>query len=498
MCLAIRRRDAPPTSASDWVSDGPATVNAKASNAVARFADATWQQSILPALREYIRIPNKSPAFDPGWERRGHMQAAVELLDRWCAGVPLRQHHRRIATLPGRTPLLFIDIPASGGDGTALLYGHYDKQPEFTGWAPGLSPWAPVLRDGKLYGRGGADDGYALFASLTAIAALEQADIPHGRCVVIIEGCEESGSFDLPLHIEALKNEIGQPDLVVCLDAECGNYDQLWLTTSLRGMLPGLLSVEVLTEGQHSGAAGGIVPSSFRLLRGLLERVENAATGELHEALQTHIPSESLAELRKAAAVLGTDIVNRFPWVEGSGPATQDPEQLLIDNTWRASLATVGLSGAPDIGNAGNTLRPGTSAKLVFRLPPTLDAGQAGRRVKALLEAEPPYGAKVAFELETPQTGWRAPPTAPWLRSALDRASRRRFGKPAMSMGMGGTIPFMKMLGDAYPGVQFMVTGVLGPGSNAHGPNEFLHIATARKLTACVADVLAEQAKTPS
>ena len=466
-------------------------MNAEASNAVVRFVDATWQRSILPALTEYIRIPNKSPAFDPEWEQRGHMQAAVELLDRWCDSVPLRHHDRRIATLAGRTPLLFIDIPATGDGGTALLYGHYDKQPEFTGWAPGLSPWEPVLRDGKLYGRGGADDGYALFASLTAIAALEEAGIPHGRCVVIIEGCEESGSFDLPHYIEALEDEIGQPDLVVCLDAECGNYDQLWLTTSLRGMLPGVLSVDVLTEGQHSGAAGGIVPSSFRLLRGLLERVENAATGELHEALHTAIPPESLAELKAAAAVLGDGIIGRFPWLKGVAPVPGDAEQLLVQNTWHPSLATVGLSGAPDIGDAGNTLRPGTRAKLVFRLPPTLDADEAARNVKALLEANPPPGARVAFELETPQTGWRAPPTAPWLKSALDQASHRHFGEPAMSMGMGGTIPFMKMLGDAYPDVQFMVTGVLGPKSNAHGPNEFLHIATARKLTACVADVLA-------
>ena len=278
---------------------------------------------------------------------------------------------------------------------------------------------------------------------------------------------------------------------MVCLDAECGNYDQLWLTTSLRGMLPGVLSVDVLTEGQHSGAAGGIVPSSFRLLRGLLERVENAATGELHEALHTAIPPESRVELEAAAAVLGDGIISRFPWLEGVAPVSGDAAQLLVQNTWHPSLATVGLSGAPEIGDAGNTLRPGTSAKLVFRLPPTLDAGEAARSVKTLLEANPPPGAKVAFDLETPQTGWRAPPTAPWLKSALDRASRRHFGEPSMSMGMGGTIPFMKMLGDAYPDVQFMVTGVLGPKSNAHGPNEFLHIATARKLTACVADVLA-------
>ena len=240
------------------------------SDPVLQFTDGVWRDSILPTLQEYVAIPNKSPAFDPDWEAHGHMRTAVELLDRWCDSLPLPRQKRQIHQLPGRTPLLLIEIPATGGSGEALLYGHYDKQPEFTGWAPGLSPWTPVLRDGKLYGRGGADDGYALFASLTAIAALEQAGLPHGRCLILIEGCEESGSFDLPFYVEALRETIGQPDLVVCLDAECGNYDQLWVTSSLRGMLPGILSVDILTEGQHSGAAGGIVPSSFRLLRGLL------------------------------------------------------------------------------------------------------------------------------------------------------------------------------------------------------------------------------------
>ena len=462
------------------------------SDPVLQFTDGIWRNSILPALHEYIAIPNKSPAFDPDWEAHGHMHTAVELLDRWCDSLPLSRQRRRIHQLPGRTPLLLVEIPATGGAGEVLLYGHYDKQPEFTGWAPGLAPWTPVLRDGKLYGRGGADDGYALFASLTAIAALEQAGLPHGRCVVLIEGCEESGSFDLPFYVEALRETIGQPDLVVCLDAECGNYDQLWVTSSLRGMLPGVLRVEILTEGQHSGAAGGIVPSSFRLLRGLLERVENAATGELHQCLQVEIPLAAKAELRQAAAALGDGIVSRFPWVEGAQPENADAAELLINNTWRPSLATVGLAGAPDIGDAGNTLRPGTAAKLVFRLPPSLDAEQAAAKVKALLEADPPHGAKVQFQLDRPQTGWHAPQTAPWLKRSLEQASRRYFGQPAMSMGMGGTIPFMKMLGDAYPQAQFMVTGVLGPKSNAHGPNEFLHIATARKLTACVAAVLAD------
>jgi len=458
------------------------------------FVNERWDTSIVPALCEYIRIPNKSPAFDPDWETRGHMQRAVQLLRDWAENAGVAGLRTEVVTLPGRTPLLFAEVPATGGAGTVLLYGHYDKQPEFDGWRAGLSPWEPVLMDGKLYGRGGADDGYALFGSLTAIAALQAAGIPHGRCVLLIEGCEESGSYDLPFYVDHLADRIGIPDLVICLDAECGNYDQLWVTTSLRGMLPGVLSVKVLSEGQHSGAAGGIVPSSFRLLRQVIERIERAADGRLHPALYVDIPPIVRTQLEAVANTLGPSVFQRFPWLPGVEPESTDVVELLISNAWRPSLATVGLGGAPEPGNAGNTLRPGTQAKLVIRLPPTLDADRVAPVIKAELERDPPRGAHVRFELETPQTGWCAPVVAPWLDETLQAASARCFGRPAMYMGMGGTIPFMKMLGDRYPDVQFVVTGVLGPNSNAHGPNEFLHLATARRLTTCMANVLAAHA----
>ena len=458
-------------------------------NRLGRFVAGTWDDSIVPTLEDYIRIPNKSPAFEPDWARLGHMRKAVEHLERWVAACGVRGLTHRIVTLPGRTPLLLCEVEGSA-PGNALLYGHYDKQPEFEGWADGLSPWEPVIRDGRLYGRGGADDGYAVFGSLTAIAALQEQGVPHPRCVVLIEGCEESGSYDLPAYMDALADEIGTPDLVICLDAECGNYDQLWLTTSLRGMLPGTLSVQVLTEGVHSGAAGGIVPSSFRLLRGLIERVENASTGELVDVLHVPIPDTARRQAEEVAATLGDLNIERFPWAGGTGPSEVTPAELTLANTWQPSLAVVGLGGAPDIANAGNTLRPATAAKLVFRLPPTLDAAEAAKRVKDILEAEPPHAAEVVFELDHPQTGWAAPERAPWLDAVLRRASEAHFGAPLKTMGTGGTIPFMKMLGDRYPDVQFAVTGVLGPKSNAHGPNEFLDIATGKRVTACMAHVL--------
>ncbi|MBX3707772.1 MAG: M20/M25/M40 family metallo-hydrolase [Pseudomonadales bacterium] len=470
-------------------------LDAAAEAAMQAMIDARWEDSIVPALEDYIRIPNKSPAFDPHWQAHGHMHTAVRLLERWARAAGVAGLVTEIVELPGRTPLLFGTVPAHGGSGTVLLYGHYDKQPEFDGWRSGLAPWEPVLDDGRLYGRGGADDGYALFASLTAIAAVQAAGLPHARCVLLIEGCEESGSYDLPHYVRHLTDKIGTPDLVICLDAECGNYDQLWVTTSLRGLLPGVLSVEVLAEGQHSGAAGGIVPSSFRLLRQVMERVERAADGDLHPALSVQIPPHVLRDLGAVAEVLGTGVYQRFPLLDGVRPESSDPLELLVANAWRPSLATVGLAGAPAPGDAGNTLRPGTTAKLVFRLPPTLDADAVAPVIRDALERDPPNGARVRFEVETPQSGWCAPPTAPWLARSLEAASHATFGRPAMYMGMGGTIPFMKMLGDRFPGVQFVVTGVLGPGSNAHGPNEFLHLATARRLTACVARVLVDHAR---
>ena len=461
-------------------------------NAANAYIEDSWQAHILPTLYDYIRIPNKSPVFDGNWHANGHMHAAARLLLEWVQAQPVQGMSAKLVELPGRTPTILVEVAAHkcAHAESVLLYGHYDKQPEFDGWHEDLSPWTPVEREGKLYGRGGADDGYALFASLNAIALLQHQNLPHPRCVLLIEGCEESGSFDLPYYVDHLAEEIGSPKLVVCLDAECGNYDQLWVTNSLRGMLPGTLTIKILEEGQHSGAAGGIVPSSFRILRHLLDRVESAVDGTLHDCLCVPIPDGVREAAQEVAQVLGPSIVDKFPWVKGAHPDTDDIAELVVRNSWHPALATVGLDGAPSIANAGNTLRPLTQAKLVFRLPPTLDAERAAQDIKHVLETDPPYGAKVSFELDTPQTGWCAPPLAPWLEQRLREASQQFFSQPPMQMGMGGTIPFMKMLGDAFPLTQFLVTGVLGPQSNAHGPNEFLHIATAKRLTGIVAYLL--------
>jgi acetylornithine deacetylase/succinyl-diaminopimelate desuccinylase-like protein len=465
-----------------------------------RYIDTAWDQSIVPALSEYIRIPNKSVHFDPQWEQHGHMQRAAELMKKWCEQHALPGMKIEIVRLPGLTPLLFIDVPASGNppgrsNDCVLLYGHMDKQPEFSGWAEGLEPWKPVLRDGRLYGRGGADDGYAVFGSLLALRALADQNIPYVRSVILIEGSEESGSPDLPAYIDALADRIGEPSLVVCLDAECGNYEQFWCTTSLRGNLVGTLRVEVLTEGVHSGMASGIVPSSFRIARRLLERVENAETGKLIDALWCKVPEDRLQQARAAAQTLGQGVHGKMPFAGGTRAMSDDPYELLLNSTWRPTLSVTGAEGLPSLQNAGNVLRPFTSLKLSFRLPPGVDAQTAAGAVKKALERDPPYGARVEFDVESSMGGWNAPSTAPWLETAIQSASRTFFGRDAMYMGVGGTIPFMGMLSEKFPRTQFLITGVLGPHSNAHGPNEFLDIATGKRVTACVAHVVAAHAK---
>jgi acetylornithine deacetylase/succinyl-diaminopimelate desuccinylase-like protein len=455
------------------------------------FVRRRWQDDVLPALTRYIEIPAKSPAFDPEWSAHGHIDRAVALVDEWSRRRPLEGLRVETIRLPGRTPVILAEVPGSAPE-TILLYGHVDKQPEMTGWAEGLGPWKAVLRGERLYGRGAQDDGYAVFCALTAIEAVERAGAAHARCVVLIEASEESGSSDLPAYMDDLAGRLGEPDLVICLDSGCGNYDQLWGTTSLRGLINGVLTVEVLTEGVHSGAASGIVPSSFRIARQLLSRLEDEQTGEIRPRdFHVEVPPARVAEARAVAEGLGPDIAGRYPVVEGMRYAQDDPVSLILANTWGPALAVIGAAGLPDPADGGNVLRPYTALKLSLRIPPRLDAVRATRRLAELLESDPPYGARVRFAAAHPSPGWDAPTSERWLVDAVHAASRRHFGRPAMFTGIGGSIPFMAMLGERFPRAQFFITGTGGPGSNAHGPNEFLHVPFAERLTACVADLIA-------
>ena len=466
----------------------------------------SWDGDIVQRLSDYIAIPAKSPIFDADWLAHGYLETVVRDTAQWIEAQKLEGLTLEVVRLPGRTPVLFFEVAATRSaqagvsEQTVLMYGHLDKQPEFSGWRKDLGPWTPKYEDGKLYGRGGADDGYAAYAAFAAIAALKDQKVAHPRILGLIETCEESGSYDLLPYVDALRTRLGDVGLVVCLDSGAGNYDQLWLTNSLRGMASGVLRVDVLTEGVHSGDASGVVPSSFRVLRQVLDRLEDSATGRLLPGIfHCEVPPERLAQARTTADILGDEVYKRFPWAhyDCSGatqsvlPTTTDPLQALLNRTWMPTLSVTGAEGFPAMRDAGNVLRPFTAFKLSLRLPPLVEAATAVQALKALLEDNAPYQAKVTFESSGGATGWNAPDTAPWFEQALNEASQAHFGAGCGYIGQGGTIPLMNMLSRGFPKAQMMVCGVLGPKSNAHGPNEFLHVPYAKKLTAAVAQVIA-------
>jgi acetylornithine deacetylase/succinyl-diaminopimelate desuccinylase-like protein len=483
--------------------DAHADLNRHADE-IGQFAARVWDEEIVPAITNYIAIPAKSPMFDADWQKNGYIERVIRDAASWVESRQVAGLKLEVVRLEGRTPVIFFEVPATKADSadTICLYGHLDKQPEFNGWRSDLGPWTPKYVDGLLYGRGGADDGYAVYAALTAIMALDRQGIPRPRCVGIIESCEESGSFDLPAYLDVLRPRLGNVSLVVCLDSGAGNYDQLWLTTSLRGMVSGVLKVEILTEGVHSGDASGLVPSSFRILRQVLDRLEDSKTGELlPESFHCAIPADRIEQARATAQILGNEVWKRFPWACGADggptlPTTADPLQALLNRTWKPTLSVTGADGFPELKNAGNVLRPYTAFKLSLRLPPLVDGNEAAARLKTLLEDNAPYNAKVTFAADgrvgaQGATGWNAPALAPWLEDALNAASKAHFGAPCGYIGQGGTIPLMSMLQQGFPAAQMMVCGVLGPKSNAHGPNEFLHVPYGKKLTAAVAQVMA-------
>jgi acetylornithine deacetylase/succinyl-diaminopimelate desuccinylase-like protein len=476
--------------------------------ALGAYSTRRWDEAIVPALTSYIAIPAKSPMFDADWAAHGHIERVVRDAAQWVDERKVPGLTLEVVRIDGRTPVLFFEIAGTrpgandAGADTVVVYGHLDKQPEFSGWRNDLGPWTPKYTDGLLYGRGGADDGYAVYAAITAVEALQRQNLPHPRIVGLIETCEESGSHDLPVYLDALRPRLGNVSLVVCLDSGAGNYDQLWLTTSLRGMVSGVLKVEILTEGVHSGDSSGVVPSSFRILRHVLDRLEDSATGRLLPGFfHCDIPADRLAQVQDAAKILGDQAWKTFPWACGADgtaalPTTTDPAEALLNRHWRPTLSVTGVDGFPPLGSAGNVLRPFTAFKLSLRLPPLVDGNEASVKLKALLEDNAPYNAKVTFHPDgragaLGANGWNAPGLAPWLEGALNSASVAQFGAPVAYIGQGGTIPLMSMLQQGFPSAQMMVCGVLGPKSNAHGPNEFLHVPYAKKLTAAVAQVIA-------
>ena len=461
-----------------------------------------WDTTILPALSAYIEIPNQSPDFDPEWESNGHMDAAVGVMVEWVKAQKVEGLTLQVLKEPGRTPLIFGIIeassPTAGGESekSALLYAHLDKQPPMTeDWAEGLGPYTPVVKEGRLFGRGGADDGYGIFAAITAVKTVQDQGLPHGRMVLLVEASEESSSVDLPHYVETLAGDIGDVDLVVCLDSGASNLDCLWSTTSLRGCVNVELKVSVLDDGVHSGAASGIVPDTFRIARALLNRVEDAESGRvIGDVFYTDIPPLRMEQATRAGEILGSTISDCFPWKAGVVPVVDDPVEKLLNKTWRPTLTVTGADGLPPTASAGNVLRRSTTLKLSVRLPPTVDSAEATAYLRAELTRDPPYGAHVEVTGDHSGSGWEAPPEPAWLLAAMNDASQAFYGNDAGFIGEGWSIPFLKMLNNRYPAAGMICAGVLDGFANAHGPNESFDIAYAKKLSACIGFILAQHA----
>jgi acetylornithine deacetylase/succinyl-diaminopimelate desuccinylase-like protein len=455
-----------------------------------------FEERALPTLWEYAGLKCLSPMFDANWRQNGEIDRAIELLATWARGRDLGSSTVEVVRLADRTPLLVVTVEATGNvEGTTVMYGHMDKQPPLGQWSEGLDPFTPVRRENRIYARGVADDGYSVFASLLALESLVREGEDHGRCVVLIEASEESGSPDLDAYLDHLRDHLGDVTLMICLDSGAVTYDRLWVTTSLRGNVTVEVTVRVMDQGRHSGSASGVVPSSFRILRELLDRIEDSRTGRIIiPELNVEIPEAHVVAARQLAQEFGDVVAEDLPVVGGLELMGADAGERILRQTWHATLSVTGMGGIPSPDSAGNVLRPFTTAALSFRLPPTVDATVASEAIVRTLSQNPPHNAVVEVVAHGAQ-GWAASEPEPWLREALDTASRQAFGRTVGFTGEGGTIPFLASLGARYPRAQFVATGVLGPNSNAHGIDEMLDLTYAVGVTNSVITLLREHAK---
>ena len=459
-------------------------------------ADELWETSILPSLSEFIEIEALSPGFEPDWENKGELDSAIALFSKWLVNQELDGMTYQIHRIDGRTPVLLVTVEGTG-PGEVIFYSHLDKQPSRANlWSEGLHPLKAVRREPWLFGRGALDDGYGGYLCVTALKMLQEQGVPYPRSHFLIETCEESGSYDLPPYLDALTDELGDPNLIVVLDSGGPDYEHIWVTEALRGLVAGNLSVKVSNEGVHSGMSGGVIPSSFRVQRILLDRVEDSQTGDiLIPEMHVEISSKVRKEAEQLGNLLGDELWSQLPVVDGLRPQNEGAAEILLDMNWRPAMSVIGADGIPPTQTAGNVLRTNTDLKLSFRIPPGVNAEEIDVILKEKFEQSPPYGAKVEYTPDAAADGFHAPAMDGKLAEALLDASNHVTGLPPMATWVGGTIPFMAMMQEKYPNAQFLCTGTGGPGNNAHGPDEKLHIPSSKRLTAVLSATIAAVSK---
>ena len=455
-------------------------------------ADELWEESIIPSLSDFIEIEALSPSFEPNWKEKGELNETINLFTKWLVDQELEGMEYKVHTIDERTPVLLVTVEGTG-PGEVIFYSHLDKQPSRPKlWSEGLHPLKGVRREPWLYGRGALDDGYGGYVCITALKMLQEQGVPYPRSHFLIETCEESGSYDLPPYLELLTEDLGEPDLIVVLDSGGPDYEHIWVTEALRGLVAGNLSVKVSNEGVHSGMSGGVIPSSFRIQRMLLDRVEDSKTGEiLVPEMHVEISDKVRKEAEELGNLLGDELWSQLPVVDTLRPQNEGVAEILLDMNWRPAMSVIGANGMPPTQTAGNVLRTHTDLKLSFRIPPGVNSEIIDSIVKETLENNPPYGSKVEYTPDAAADGFHAPAMDGKIADALSSASLHITGLPPMATWVGGTIPFMAMMQKKYPSAQFFCTGTGGPGNNAHGPDEKLHIPSSKRLTAVLSATIA-------
>lgn len=359
------------------------------------------------------------------------------------------------------------------------------------GWEEGLHPRKPVIKEGYLYGRGASDDGYATYAIVESIKLIQQTGGKHGKIIIAVEGDEESGSADLIYYLKKLESRIGQPDLMICMDSGCMDYDSLWITTSLRGYLEFTLTVECLKENVHSGSGSGIAPDSFNIIRSLLDRLDDKSHSVLIDIFHVVIPEHNIQEAKKLANLkkdsIVKDSVKLLPNVK---PLSDDYSEIILNNTWRPTLVITGFTGFPQTEIAGNVLRNKTTCRVAIRLPPTANAKSIETKCREIMTSNPPFNCKITLSNVEAGYGWAAKELPDVLKDSFNKSSKTLFGREFFCFGEGGSIGFIHDLGELYPDCQMLVTGVLGPKTNAHCPNECLNIDYTEKITVALAHTI--------
>ena len=459
--------------------------------------DAHWDNWYVKGLCEFIEVPNLTPMVDPNYLTNGLNEKAMALVDDYINKLEIKGISKKIFQPDGMTPLIVyaVDKAEGGSDAQIMFYGHLDKQPWMDGWDEGLGPTKPVIRGEYLYGRGGGDDGYSPFSTMLAIKNAQLQGIKHSRIVLVLETEEESGSPNLINLLNIAKDFIGNPDYLFCLDSGAFDYNQLWLTSSLRGITLMDVTVKAGKGGYHSGEVGGIVPETFRVMRHLLNRLDDPKTGLPMEELNTELPAYARPEAERMVALSGEAMCKKYKMEEGVKYCSQDNlVEMYLNNTWRANLSVTGAGGLPDYNRAGNVVRPQTTLRLSYRLPPNMDCHKAAAIVKQKLTTDVPHDCIVEIKGDHNGNGWCMKDPEPWFHDVINNASKNFYDREYGSYGMGGSIPFLSQLGGLYPNTFIVALGLLGPQSNAHAPNESVNLTYAKKLTMCMSHILVDVA----